>query len=80
MAKRRMKLKDLPVPVQRALMAAFKEAGCMDLYQGDVVSYLDVIRERLRDTMKTNHKMEQQFDQIAELARLKTAARDPLKE
>jgi hypothetical protein len=75
MSERRVKVKSLPVSVQKALMRAFKQTGLMDLYRGDVVSYLDVIREQLRDALRENRKMEEQFDRIAELARLKTSAK-----
>ena len=72
-SERRVKVKSLPVPVQKALMKAFAETNLMDLYNGDAVMYLEVIREQLRDTLRTNKKMEAQFDRIGELARLKTA-------
>lgn len=76
MSTKRVKVKSLPPSVQKALMRAFKQCELMDLYNGDAVMYLDVIKEQLRDTMQANRKMEAQFDRIAELARLKTASRD----
>lgn len=74
MSTKRVKVRSLPPPVQKALMRTFKQCELMDLYNGDAVMYLDVIREKLRDTMRENRKMEAQFNRISELARLKTAA------
>ena len=72
---KRTKLKDLPIPVQKALMKAFSATGLMDLYRGDVLSYLDIIRGELTEAKATIGKMEAQFDRVGELARLKTAVK-----
>lgn len=46
---KRVQVSSLPLAVQRALKAAFKATGCMDLYRGDAPTYLNVIASTLSD-------------------------------
>jgi len=47
--------------VAKAFVAAFKATGCMDLYDGDPVRYLQVMQQVMRDYRETVVVVRQQY-------------------